>query len=210
MMLDFTSLISKYNIKIKGIIQLGAHYFQEREVFTNLGVKDFVLVEPQTHAFQILKHKCNGLNAALFKYAVSDEEGIFEMKCDRSNEGQSSSLLEAKEHLRIYPGIEFTRTEKVRVKRLENLYFDRQKYNVLVMDLQGNELKAIKGAGNLLETIDAIYTEVNFIEMYKGCVLIDDLDTYLFSKGFTRVETGENYNKQGWSDAFYIRYEKIK
>ena len=204
-MIDFKSLIQKHNIKPKGVIQLGAHYFQEKEIFTSLGINDFVLVEPQQHAFNHLLNVCQDVNAITFKCAVSDFEDMVEMYCDDINGGQSSSLLEPKEHLKKYSNIKFPRKEWVDVRRLENLEFDRKKYNVLVMDLQGNELKALLGAGNLLQYIDCIHTEVNFIEMYEGCILIDELNDYLAMMGFENVFTGQNTNNQGWSDAFYVK-----
>jgi FkbM family methyltransferase len=146
-----------------------------------------------------------GLNAICYNCAVSDFSGYVDMICEKVNGSQSSSLLVPKEHLNEYPFIKFDHKENVYVERLENLDFDRTKYNILVMDLQGNELQALKGSGNLLDHIDCIYTEVNFREMYKECVLIDELDSYLTGFGFSRVETGEDYNNQGWSDAFYIK-----
>jgi FkbM family methyltransferase len=95
---------------------------------------------------------------------------------------------------------------EVTVKRIESLQFDRAKYNILVMDLQGNELKALQGAEkDFLMNIDAIYTEINFDEMYEGCAMVDELDAYLMIYQFYRVETGANYNNQGWTDAFYIK-----
>jgi FkbM family methyltransferase len=203
MMLNFTDLIRKHNIKPRGIIQLGAHHFQEAEEFVKLGIKDFVLVEPQKEAFEIMQAKCHNLNVLAFNCAVSDFEGEADMFCDTANEGQSSSLLQPKQHIQEYPTIAFNRTEKVKVHRLENLEFDREKYNILVMDIQGNELKALQGSGILLNTIDAIYTEVNFAELYENCVQIAELDEYLANSGFKRVETGQITNN--WTDAFYIK-----
>lgn len=206
MMLDFKQLIQTHKIKPKGIIQLGAHFFQEKETFIACGFKQFVLIEPLKHAFAVLRERVKGLDhAILYNVAVSDVEGEFEMQCDETNQGQSSSLLTAKEHLVKYPGILFSKKETVKVELIENLVFDRKEYNCLVMDLQGNELNALIGAGNLLTYIDCIYTEVNFIEMYEGCVLIGQLDAYLKGYGFERIATGQNHNDQGWSDAFYLK-----
>jgi len=205
MMLDFVKLIAKYEIKPIGIIQLGVHKFQEKEVFQSIGVNDFVLVEPQKEKYNEMLKRAEGLNAICFNCAVSDYNGKGNMECDSINDGQSSSLLKPKDHTEVYPWLKFDHSEEVEVQRLENLDFDRIKYNILVMDLQGNELKALKGDPILLRYIDCIYTEVNFREMYEGCVLIDELDDYLKDFGFSRVETGPDYNNQGWSDAFYLK-----
>jgi len=204
MILEFAALIKQYKINPRGIIQLGTHFFQERDEFIKLGIKEFVLVEPQKHAFRKLKSECKGLNVLAFNCAVSNFEGKFEMKCDILNEGQSSSLLEADEHKKIYPQIEFSRIEIVDVQMLKNLEFDRKKYNILYIDLQGGELNALNGSGTLLNYIDAIYTEVNLVSMYKNCVLLPQLDGYLHKHGFNRVSFGENI-KNKWGEAFYIK-----
>jgi FkbM family methyltransferase len=208
-MLDFANCLKKYNIQPKGLIQLGVHKWQEKEYFVNLGIKDFVLVEPQKTIYEEMKSKTNDVNAITFNCAVSDFEGIFEMKIDSNNDGQSGSLLDPKKHTEKYPGIPFGKREDVQVKKIKNLPFDRKRYNILYMDLQGNELKALHGADlKLFRHLDCIYTEVNFIEMYDDCVIIDELDAFLYIFGFKRVETGENYQNQGWSDAFYIKEER--
>jgi FkbM family methyltransferase len=209
--MDLQKIITENKIQLKGIIQLGSHWFQERDEFIKLGVTEFVLIEPQKEAFAKLMANCKELqgkiNVKAFNCAVSDFEGQAEMNCDTSNQGQSSSLLEPDEHIREYPGIKFDHKEIVNVKLLKNIDFDHSKYNFLVMDLQGNELKALHGAGTLLNHIDCIYTEVNFSNMYKHCVQIKELDEYLHAYGFARTETEHVTPK--WGNAFYIKHNNF-
>lgn len=204
MTLDFKQLVKDYNLNIKGIIQLGVHWFQEKEVFLELGVKNLVLVEPQKVAFLKTKERSSDISGViLFNCAVSNEEGEFMMNCDVDNQGQSSSLLKPKEHLKNCAWVHFTKQELVQVKKLDNLEFDRKNYNGIYADIQGAELLAFKGGFELLKTIDFIFCEVNFIEMYENCGLVEDLDFYLGWFGFKRVITGKD--KNGWSDALFIK-----
>lgn len=210
MTLDFKQLVKDHNINIKGIIQLGTHYWQERETFIELGVTNFVLVEPQKHAFNKTEQRALELEKGkqlnelwLYNCAVSNEEGKMMMNCDSTNQGQSSSLLMPKDHLKNCPWVKFTKQEEVEVKKLDNLEFDRSKYNGLVMDLQGAELLALQGGKETLKSIDFVYCEVNFVEMYQGCGLIGDLDRFLEEFGFKRVALGKDFG--GWSDALYIK-----
>jgi FkbM family methyltransferase len=201
----FRKLIEDYKIKVVGIIQLGAHFWQEKEMFLQMGITNFILVEPQGWAYEILQSKIDGLNASVFRCAVSDFEGIGILNADANNLGMSSSLLKPKKHLEIYPNISFRIKEEVQVKKIENIPFDRSKYNVLYMDIQGNELRALQGAeSTFLKGIDAIYTEVNFIELFENCTLISQLDEYLKTFGFTRVYTNE-IEPGVWGDAFYLK-----
>ncbi|MDB4766610.1 FkbM family methyltransferase [bacterium] len=60
------------------------------------------------------------------------------------------------------------------------------KINILKMDVQGGELKALAGAAKLLETqsIDLIYCEVNFTRQYEESPLYHDIAIYLEKYGY--------------------------
>jgi FkbM family methyltransferase len=59
--------------------------------------------------------------------------------------------------------------------------------DVLWMDLQGAELRALQGMGSLLETVKLIYTEVEYQRMYQGQPLADEVHAFLTSQGFMRM-----------------------
>jgi hypothetical protein len=73
----------------------------------------------------------------------------------------------------------------------------------LNIDVQGYELEVLKGIRNLDE-IKYIKTEVNRKELYKNCVLVDDLDRYLAQYNFVRVKTIWWQLTVPWGDAIYI------
>ena len=77
-------------------------------------------------------------------------------------------------------------------------------YNFLNFDIQGVELKALKGMKEYLNRVDYLYTEVNSDYVYKDCALIGELDEYLLKFGLVRVET-QWCGDCRWGDAFYIR-----
>jgi hypothetical protein len=70
------------------------------------------------------------------------------------------------------------------------------------LDIQGAELKALKGIVDW-RYIDAIFTEINYREMYKGCALEPEITEFLSNKGFVKVE--EVDTGCGWGDALYIK-----
>lgn len=71
----------------------------------------------------------------------------------------------------------------------------------LNMDIQGAELKALRGMGDILKQFKWAYLEVNKAELYKGCALVEDIDLYMLSYGFRRVET--SWTGAMWGDALY-------
>jgi FkbM family methyltransferase len=58
--------------------------------------------------------------------------------------------------------------------------------NLLKMDAQGAELKILEGAMRMLDKggIDVIYTEILFVEFYKGSGRFDQVMSLLVDKGF--------------------------
>jgi DNA-directed RNA polymerase len=79
-------------------------------------------------------------------------------------------------------------------------------YNFWNFDIQGAELLALKGAEESIKYAKALYLEVNTEEVYQGCALVGDLDTYLGERGFERVLTKMWDNGScGWGDALYVR-----
>ena len=55
-----------------------------------------------------------------------------------------------------------------------------------------------------LSTKVFVYSEVNTVEVYEGCHIIDKFDEVMDEKGFKRVMT-HIYHGGGWGDALYIK-----
>jgi hypothetical protein len=100
-----------------------------------------------------------------------------------------------------------SKTLTLSTTRLDTL-FNKNKlsscdYDFWIVDLQGAELLALQGAGELLKSCIAIYIEISKVEIYKGGVLWSELLKWLASKGFIPLWQPENahddvlfYNKQ--------------
>jgi hypothetical protein len=98
----------------------------------------------------------------------------------------------------------------VHTKKLSDILvnYNHIPFNFINLDIQGAELKALKGMENYLNqnNIDYIYTEVNGSYVYKNCNLIHELDEYLSKFSFKRVETSwYNNDPTTWGDAFYVK-----
>ena len=205
MLFDFQDYITK---PITGIIQVGAHYGSEYLMLSKY-TNNILMFEPQPEVFQELSARLNGNpNLILENKACGSFNGTVEMNVETKNNGQSSSILEPLKHLDEYPFIKFDNKIEVPIVTLKKYFSNKEfNYNMLCLDTQGFELEIMKGADNLLEKVDYIYCEINFIEMYKNCPTVEEIDTYLSKFGFNRVYT-YSVKSEGipiWGDAFYAR-----
>jgi len=204
MLIDLKKAVAKHRMQIAGVIHVGAHFGQEYPEYKAVGAERILFIEPCDDAFKVLQDTFKSYpDVTLFQSACGTEFSIGTMNVEQANRGMSNSLLKPAKHLEQYPSIQFTSTEEVEVRRLdeivEHLGFSG---NLLVMDVQGFEGEVLKGATETLKHIDYIYCEVNRDEVYEGCAKVWELDAFM--KDFTRVET--SWQGGSWGDAIYKRH----
>lgn len=196
-------------LPFKGVLHIGAHGGEEAEDYQNNGVDHVVWVEGNADLMPSLKEKTRkfDMDQVYINECVSDTEE--EIEFNIASNGQSSSILELGTHATLYPHITYTKTVKMTTRRMDEVIkrsdFEMSDINFLNLDVQGAELKVLKGMGALLENtnLKAIYTEVNFEHVYKECCLIEDLDEYLKKYGFRRIATVAP--EKTWGDSLYAR-----
>jgi FkbM family methyltransferase len=81
----------------------------------------------------------------------------------------------------------------VEAQRLDDWWGDRPAPELLCMDLQGGELEALKGCGDLLNDIQVIVTEGQYRPLYHNTPVLKDLEEYLKQYDFHLV-TGRRVN----------------
>ena len=202
MLIPLHDLVNKYKIQFKGVLHVGAHECEE--------IKDYEIYLSRSQILWIEAlpgkvHQCKQLypNLLIENAVVSDV--VETVRFNVSNNGQSSSILDFGLHSTFHPHVHYVRFFEAETKMLKNILPNYNiNYNFLNLDIQGAELKALKGMEEYLLNVDYIYTEVNSDYVYKGCALISELDEYLFKFGLHRVET-KWCGDYRWGDAFYIR-----
>jgi FkbM family methyltransferase len=202
MLLNFSQILETYKVNIKGIVHIGAHFGQEHSLYKSHGVSNIIYFEPLKKNFGVLERNI-GSEATLFNLALGNENKEIEMYVELSNQGMSSSILEPNLHLQQYPWIKFTETEKVEMRRLDDIDFDKSSYNFINIDVQGYELEVFRGAEIFLNNVDYIISEINRDELYNNCAKVHDLQNYLSRYGFELVET--NWEGGTWGDGFFIK-----
>ncbi len=208
MIVGFDDYKSKYNFDVTGVIHAGAHFGQEyQEYMDEFGQVETHWFEPIPVVFNQLSNNLEEkYGVSLYNFALGEEEKKVEINIDLGNDGQSSSILNPKEHINQFPHIEFLETNKttIDVRRLDS--FNIKNCNTLVIDTQGYELMVLKGSTNTLKNIKYIFIEFNTVEMYENCPSILDLDNFLEPLGFLRKETW--YTPDNWGDAFYMKEDQ--
>jgi FkbM family methyltransferase len=206
MLIDFRKLFPKYGIKPSGVLHLGANVGEEAPVYDELGIKDVIWVEANPDLIPQLVTNTNQYKHGIILACMGDVEGKEVDFHVSNNAGQSSSILELGTHKIAHPEVHYVESYKTTMRRGDVLFNEigLGSIDFLNLDLQGAELLALRGMGDLLKQFKWIYTEVNQQELYKGCVLVGDLDLFLNGHGFKRVETSWCGNT-GWGDALYIK-----
>jgi len=202
MLLNLETLVKKYDLKINGVIHIGAHYGQEFTIYENNEIKNQIFFEPLEKNFKVLESEING-KYPIFKLALGNKTGEVEMFVESANSGMSSSVLEPLIVLKQYPHIIFNEKEIVQMKRLDDIHLDLENLNFINIDVQGYELEVFKGATNTLKYIDCIMTEINREELYKDCTKVEELTDFLSEFGFILVE--ETWDGGSWGDGFYVK-----
>lgn len=204
--MDLRELKTEFNLQIKGIIQVGSFLAKEYPILKNLGVNDFIFLEANPNIISELKSNIDP-ECLVFNELVADEDEK-EYTFQIANHGQSSSMLNFDKHKDYHPEFS-TVVDTVNLKsiKLDTLItresINMEKYNCLMVDVQGAEIHVLKGFEKNLDYIDYIHAELNYDSMYEGCCLEPVFTEYLHSKGFNLVKS---FNTGlGWGDGLYIR-----
>lgn len=207
MLINFLELFPRWNIKPKGVVHIGGNVGEEHSVYNELGIRKQLWFEPNPKMFSILKYNIiNNPDAKAFPLCLGEENKKVILH-ESNNAGQSSSVLELGTHKDVHPDVHYIGDIEVEMIRLDEFKDEGlEDYDFLNIDVQGYELNVLKGMGETLHNFKWTYLEVNKAELYIGCPLIEDLDSYLDGYGFKRVETLWAGNTN-WGDALWIKKE---
>jgi len=199
MILNLENLINKWDLRIRGVIHIGAHVGGELPIYEKTGIPNMIFFEPNPESFKQLKDK---VGDRAHNCALGDIDTGCVLKISDNN-GQSSTLLSPHVHTYQYPHVKFDRYLMVKVKQLDSIEFRRNDFNFINIDTEGYELKVFQGAIKTLPHIDYVYSEVTRAELRHGNAMVWEVDAFLGEFGFKRVET--SWAGGTWGDALYIK-----
>jgi len=173
---------------VRGVIHVGANTGQEAELYQSFGL-DVVWVEPIPEIFEKLhRHVARFRAQAAFRYLVTDEDCKDCLLHVANNDGASSSILDFRAHSEMWPDVQYTHSIVVKSVTLGTLVsrenIDVERFDALILDTQGSELRILRGAAELLSNFRFIKAEVPDFEAYRGCGRVAELSAFMLSKGF--------------------------
>jgi len=191
---------------------VGASVGQERAQYAGLKL-DVLWVEPIPEVFATLQANLAAFPRQRALQAlvadVDDREYEFHVA---NNAGQSSSILELKDHKDVWPEVSFAKSIKLRGVTLPTLlareHIDVSRYDALIMDTQGSELMVLQGAATLLPLFKYIKTEAADFEIYEGCAQLNDLSAFLASHGFRERARSRFASRAAGGHCYDVVYQR--
>jgi len=207
MLIDFRQLFPRWNIKPSGVLHIGANVGEEAPVYDQLGIKKVVWIEGNPDLCPRLEQNLAPYPGQKYYIQCIGDEDKDTVLHISNNGSQSSSVLELGTHKIAHPEVHYVKDIPVSMRRIDSLWSsgwgELKGIDFLNIDLQGAELKALRGMGDILKQFKWAYLEVNKQHLYEGCPLVEDIDLYMLGFGFRRVETSWAGNT-GWGDALYM------
>ena len=203
-----------YLWKCHGIIHIGANSGQERDLYAAFDLY-VVWIEPIPDVFESLRRNISEFpKQRACKYLVVDDDMKEYQLYIADNDGASSSILGLAKHTEMYPHIAYKGAITVRGRTLRSILkaeqVDMRRFDAMVLDTQGSELKVLKGAASLLSAFKFVKVEVPDFESYKECCQIDELSSFMTSHGFRERNRHLITHTPGVGTYFDVVYERIR
>lgn len=213
MLIPLNYLIEQYQLRMTGVLHVGAHECEERNDYHRAGLTDDNIFWIEGNQDLVKKMQAVNPTIQIYHALVSDKD---DQPVDFiiTNNGQSSSILELGTHKQEHPHVVEVERRRATTTRLDTL-IERQiiakdcqqdsgfrQCNFLNLDIQGAELLALHGLGKYLDQFDYVYSEVNTQPLYVNCSLFGDMVQFMAKNNFRLVTV--RMTKHGWGDAFWI------
>ena len=201
-----------YLKNISGVIHIGANLGQERTLYNHYGLR-VLWIEPIPEIFEKLQK-----NVKNFKYQRALCELITDIDSQEyefhiaNNDGQSSSILDFKQHKEVWPNIAFTRSIHLQSTTLTTLIKEKgivlKDYQMLSMDTQGSELLILRGCRSIVKNFRYIQTEASDFEPYEGGCQLREIEEFMTEEGFSEMVRSELATHDSGGKHYDVVYQR--
>lgn len=203
---------------ITGIIDAGASDGRiSKRLLRKFPAAHAYAFEPNRLYFDSLQ-QCRKENPRFHPYflALSDHEGNADLHITRSP-GNTSLFVPGRRLKEIDPqGSAVEKSEKVQIVTIDNWAKRNENPAIQVMkfDIQGGELKALRGATRMLECSTLlVYTEIWFNCPYEDGAIYSEIDLFFRKNGFVLYDIYKpKYNSNRlimWGNAIFLNAERL-
>lgn len=197
------------HLPLNKIIHIGANFGYEAYDYDFLGASGY-FVEAIPSIYTELRKKCAEYSSQHAVLACCDEVSGREVSFHvTKNNGESSSLLRLGRHATAYPKIMVSETIKLTTTTVDKLVSDKilpHDANFVVIDVQGAELRVLRGARQLLQSdlIWGLQVELSLDRLYEGGACFEEVYCDILKPiGFFLKSV--DFNPEGWADALFLR-----
>src|SRR5215471_4967698 len=182
--MNLSDVTQRHSLRPTGVLHIGAGMCEEAEEYAKMELP-VLWVDALPHDDRRYDNAAKYQQRLYQNLALSDteEDGTFRI----TNNLASSSLLPLSRHSALYPDVVVAKEVPVRTRRVDSVVMALPG-NTLVLDTQGNELRVLKGMGQLLDGIEYAIVEVFLQPLYEGSTDRAEITQWLKERGFQAIE----------------------
>ncbi len=206
---NFLDWIKDFSITPRRVIHIGAHLVEERFDYQGSEFEPVIWVESNSNLVSESKILLRDFpNQDIYEGTIANQSGLTIDFYIAGEEESSSSIL--KPHLiqASHPKVQVTSVEKKITitldDLLENFGLDYGIPTILVLDIQGSEIDALRGGLKILKSVNYIFSEISLRELYKNILTFDLFVKEVSELGFTLL-CAEINETTGWGEGLFIR-----
>ena len=168
----------------RSVVHVGANCGQERFLYEAFGVS-VLWIEALPEVFLLLQKNLRGFkNQVALRALVSDEAGQ-RVQFRVASNWASSSMFDFALHQNVWPDVKMQSMITLETQTLDDLIEpSRRDIDAIVLDVQGAELKVLKGARKQLNSIRFVKAEAADFNAYQGGCTEKELIPFLAKLGY--------------------------
>jgi FkbM family methyltransferase len=206
-------------IKVQTIFDIGANVGQTAAEYSRLFPKSTIYCfEPFPESFEELRTRFRGNSLVKPIQSAISNKVVHTGKFYVNQLSNTNSLLQTVDDvahwipLNIVAGFQNVATIEVPVTTIDD-FCSQESINeiqILKMDIQGGELMALKGSTEKLNqgAISLVYTEIEFVPLYKNQALFYEICDFLAGYGYTLFDIYDVHSTRNgqlvWGNAIFL------